>query len=55
MRRTLIAYVLVAVASAVLAVLGYRALFSKPDAVFSSPLTDEMLVMSLPPAGNPRI
>ena len=45
MRRALIAYVLVASLSAVLAVLGYRALFSKPDAVFSSPLTDEMLVM----------
>ena len=45
MRRTLITYALVALASAVLAVLGYRALFSRPDVVLSSPLTDEMLVM----------
>lgn len=45
MKRSLLGYLAVAVAAAVLAVLGYRALFSKPDVVITSPLTDEMLVM----------
>ena len=38
-------FVLVAVASAIVAVLAYRALTAKPDVVLSSPLTDEMMVM----------
>jgi hypothetical protein len=45
MKRSIIAYLAVAVASAIVAVLGYRALFARPDVVVTSPLTDEMLVM----------
>jgi hypothetical protein len=44
-KRSLLIYGLVALASAILAVSSYRALFSKPDAVITSPLTEEMLVM----------
>lgn len=45
MKRSLLVYALVAVASALLAVWAYRALTKKPDVVVTSPLTDEMLVM----------
>ena len=38
-------FAIVALASAVLAVLAYRAFTAKPDVVLSSPLTDEMMVM----------
>ncbi len=41
-------YALVALASAILAVLSYRSLFSKPDAVITSPLTEEMIVLRTP-------
>lgn len=45
MKRSLVIFALVAAASAILAVLAYRALTAKPDVVLSSPLTDEMMVM----------
>ncbi len=45
MKRPLITYGIVALASALLAAWAYRSLTSKPDAVLTSPLTDEMLVM----------
>lgn len=48
MKRSLILYALVALASALLAVWAYRSLTSKPDVVVTSPLTDEMLVMRTP-------
>lgn len=45
MKRSLLLYAIVAVASALLAVWAYRSLTRKPDVVVTSPLTDEMLVM----------
>lgn len=45
MKRSLVMFALVAAASAILAVLAYRAWTAKPDVVLSSPLTDEMMVM----------
>lgn len=45
MRRTFVAYGVVALASALLAVWAYRSFTAKPDVVVTSPLTDEMLVM----------